>query len=135
MSMWRSEAASLTSVHVVGFSLQISMYEMKNHLSTNADPSGNLWCHLEGCGGTHTPYRVNIWGLQKTATNRAEGRQMLEQQVRNVLRHLKDAHEIESHLVVKAILPKGEPRHIQVGNTCLVLSMFHLVCVSSCCHM
>ena len=34
---------------------------------------------------------------------------MLEQQVRNVLRHLKDAHGIENHLVVKAILPKGTP--------------------------
>ena len=84
---------------------------MKNHLSTNADPSGNLWCHLEGCGGTHTtPYRVNIWGLRKTESNKAEGRQMLEQQVRNVLRHLKNAHGIENHLVVKVILPKGTPQ-------------------------
>ena len=34
---------------------------------------------------------------------------MVEQQVRNILRHLRDAHQIEEHLVVKAILPKGTP--------------------------
>ena len=96
-------------MHTVGFSLQMYEYEMKHHLETNADPNGNLWCHLEGCRGTHTPYRVNIWGLRKTATKKKEGRQMLEQQVRNILRHIKDTHQIEEHLVVKAILPKGTP--------------------------
>ena len=34
---------------------------------------------------------------------------MVEQQVRNIMRHLKDAHHIKEHLVVKAILPKGTP--------------------------
>ena len=34
-------------------------------------------------------YRVNIWGLRKTAANRQEGLQMVTQQVNNILRHLK----------------------------------------------
>ena len=34
---------------------------------------------------------------------------MVEQQVRNILRHLRDAHQIEEHPMVKAILPKGTP--------------------------
>jgi len=34
---------------------------------------------------------------------------MVEQQVRNILRHLRDAHQIEKHPMVKAILPKGTP--------------------------
>ena len=51
------------------------------------------------CKGTYTPYRINIWGLRKTDTNREEGRQMVQQQVQNILRHLKEAHDIEKHLV------------------------------------
>ena len=47
--------------------------------------------------------------LGKPETNKKEGRQMVEQQVRNIMRHLKDAHHIKEHLVVKAILPKGTP--------------------------
>ena len=90
----------IISVHAVGFSLQMSMYEMKHHLATNADQDGNLWCHLEGCKGTYTPYRVNIWGLRKPETNKKEGRQMVEQQVRNILRHLKEVHGIKKHLVM-----------------------------------
>ena len=133
MSMWRSEAASLKSVHAVGFSLQMTMYEMKHHLATNADQDGNLWCHMEGCKCTYTPYRVNIWGLRKPELNRQEGRLMIEQQVRNVLRHLKEAHKIEEHLVIKAILPKGTPPfpgreymscsgHVSLGMCELMLS-------------
>ena len=55
------------------------------------------------------PLQGKHLGSTKTESNKKEGRQMLEQQVRNVLRHLKDAHGIENHLVVKAILPKGTP--------------------------
>ena len=83
------------------------MYEMKNHLETNADPNGNLWCHMEGRKGTYTPLQGQHLG--KPETNKKEGRQMVEQQVRYILRHLKDAHHIKEHLVVKAILPKGTP--------------------------
>ena len=133
MSMWRSEAASLTSVHAVGFSLQMTMGEMKAHIATNADDQGNLWCHLEGCRGTYTPYRVNVYGLRKTATNREEGHQMVPQQVQNVLRHLKEVHGIEKHLVTEALLPKGTPpfpgtecmsccEHVSLGMRELMLS-------------
>ena len=31
----------------------------------------------------------------------------IEQQVRNILHHRKEAHQVEEHLVIKAILPKG----------------------------
>ena len=60
---------------------QMTMGEMKEHVSKNADQQGNLWCHLEGCRGTCTPYQVNIWGLRKTAANREEGHRMVPQQV------------------------------------------------------
>ena len=57
---------------------------------------------------------------------------MVEQQVRNALRHLKEAHKIEEHLVVKAI-PKGTPPfpgreyrscsgHVSLGMCELMLS-------------
>ena len=101
------KAASLTSVHTVDFSLQ--MYEMKQHIATKANEEGNLRCHLEGCRGTYSPYRINICGLRKPEINKKEGWQMVEQQVRNILRHLRDAHQIEEHPMVKAILPKGTP--------------------------
>ena len=55
---------------------------------------GAIWRGARG----HTPsYRVNIWGLRKPETNKKEGWQMVEQQVRYILRHLKDAHQIEEH--------------------------------------
>ena len=96
-------------LHAYCWFLSADVRDEPAHCHPKANEEGNLWCHLEGCGGTHTPYRVNIWGLRKTESNKKEGRQMLEQQVRNVLCHLKDAHQIEEHLVVKAILPKGTP--------------------------
>ena len=34
---------------------------------------------------------------------------MIPQQVQNVLRHLKEVHGIEKHLVMEALLPKGTP--------------------------
>ena len=52
----------------------------------------------KGVGVPTPPYRVNIWGLRKPETNK-EGRQMVEQQVRNILRHLKEVHGIKKHLV------------------------------------
>ena len=61
---------------------------MKYHLETNVDPSGNLWCHMEGCRGTHTPYRIN------PDNNRNEGRQMVDQQVKNILHHLSISNKI-----------------------------------------
>ena len=88
---------------------------MKNHLETNADPNGNLWCHMEGCKGTYTPYRVNIWGLRKPETNMKEGWQMVEQQVRYILRHLKDAHQIEEHQTL-AGSPTGTSSQTLAGS-------------------
>ena len=44
----------------VDFSLQMTMGELKAHVATNANREGNLWCHLKGCHGTYTPYRVNM---------------------------------------------------------------------------
>ena len=38
----------------------MTMGELKAHVATNADDQGNLWCHLKGCHGTYTPYRVNM---------------------------------------------------------------------------
>ena len=133
MSMWRSEAASLKSVHAVGFSLQMTMGEMKKHVLKHADDQGNLWCHLEGCCATYTPYRVNVWGLKKTDANREEGRQMVTQQVQNILRHLKEVHGIEKHQVTAAFLPKKTPPfpgrkymssswHVSLGMCELMLS-------------
>ena len=34
---------------------------------------------------------------------------MVPQQVQNILRHLKEVHNIEKHLVTEALLPKGTP--------------------------
>ena len=82
---------------------QMTMGEMKEHVSKNADQQGNLWCHLEGCRGTCTPYQVNIWGLRKTAANREEGHQMVPQEVQNILRHLKEAFSLlKQHVATNA---------------------------------
>ena len=96
---------------------------MKNHLETNADPNGNLWCHMEGCKGTYTPYRVNIWGLRKPETNMKEGWQMVEQQVRYILRHLKDAHQIEEHQTL-AGSPTGTSSQTLIFNDFSLLMIF-----------
>ena len=53
----------ITHISTVGFSLQMTMKDMKHYVAANADDNGNLWCHLEGCKATYTPYRVNVWGL------------------------------------------------------------------------
>ena len=68
------------------------MSDMKEHLRSNADPHGNLWCHCQGCIGTYTPYRINTWGLRNTETNRENEKEMVQQQVNNILRHLQKAH-------------------------------------------
>ena len=68
------------------------MKDMKEHLRRNANPHGNFWCHCEGCVGAYTPYRVNTWGLRNTETNKEDGRDMVQQQVNNVLRHLQKAN-------------------------------------------
>ena len=49
----------------------------KQHVATHANNQGNLWCNLEGCRGTYTPYRINTWGLRKTAAKREESHQMV----------------------------------------------------------
>ena len=85
------------------------MKDMKHHVAANADDNGNLWCHLEGCKATYTPYRVNVWGLRTPAKNQEDGRQMIGQQVNNILRHLEKAHGIQKHQVTEDVLPKGTP--------------------------
>ena len=100
---------------ICSYARRYLLYEMKNHLETNADPNGNLWCHMEGCKGTYTPYRVNIWGLRKPETNKKEGWQMVEQQVRYILRHLKDAHQIEEHQTL-AGSPTGTSSQTLAGS-------------------
>ena len=99
----------ITYISTVGFSLQMSLKDMKEHVATNADDNGNLWCHLEGCKGSYTPYRVNVWGLRTPAKNQEDGRQMIGQQVNNVLRHLEKAHGIPKEEVTEDVLPKGIP--------------------------
>ena len=99
----------ITYISTVGFSLQMSLKDMKANIATNADSNGNLWCHLEGCKDTYTPYRVNIWGLRTPTKNREDGRQMVDQQVNNVLRHLQMAHNIPKEEVTEDVLPKGTP--------------------------
>ena len=70
----------------------MTLKDMKEHLRKNADPHGNLWCHCEGCVGTYMLYRVNTWGLRSTETNKEDGRDMMQQQVNNMLCHLQMAH-------------------------------------------
>ena len=89
--------------------VQMTVKEMESHLLEYANEAGDLWCQLEGCTGTHTPYRVNIWGLRKTAENRDEGRLMAKQQVANILRHLQKVHNIPKDEVVEDVLPWGTP--------------------------
>ena len=50
--------------------LQMTLKEMENYLLEHSNEDGDLWCQLEWCTGTYTPYHVNIWGLRKTAENR-----------------------------------------------------------------
>ena len=83
--------------------------EMQTYLLEHASEAGDLWCQLEGCAGTYQPYRINIWGLRKTETNREESRLMLPQQVTNILRHLEKVHDIPKHEVVEDVLPWGIP--------------------------
>ena len=99
----------ITYISTVGFFLQMTLKDMKDHVAANADDNGNLWCHLEGCKATYTPYRVNVWGLRTPAKNQEDGRQMIGQQVNNILRHLETSHGIEKHLVTEDVLPKGTP--------------------------
>ena len=94
---------------------------MKNHLETNADPNGNLWCHMEGCKGTYTLLQGQHLG--KPETNKKEGRQMVEQQVRYILRHLKDAHQIEEHQTL-AGSPTGTSSQTFIFNDFSLLMIF-----------
>ena len=87
----------------------MSLKDMKQHIVDNADHNGNLWCHLEGCKGTYTPYRINLWGLKTPTKNREDGRQMVEQQLNNALRHLEKSHGIIKHQVTEDVLPKKTP--------------------------
>ena len=92
----------------VGFFLQKTLQDMKDHVTANMDDNGNLWCHLEGCKDTYTLYRVNVRGLRTPNQNREDGRQMVTQQVNNILRHLEKANKIPKHLVTEDLLPKGK---------------------------
>ena len=108
MSMWKSQKHH--HLHsTVGFFPQMTLRDMKDYVATSADDNGNLWCHLEGCKDTYTPYRVNVWGLRTPDQNREDGRQMVAQQVTNILRHLEKAHGIFKHQVTEDVLPKRTP--------------------------
>ena len=74
--------------------LQVDRAEIRAHLrdTNNHDPDGNAWCHLDGCRGTYTAYRINIWGLQATTANRRAGKDKVAQQVVNLENHLSKAH-------------------------------------------
>ena len=87
----------------------MTLKDMKDHVAANADDNGNLWCHLEGCKATYTPYRVNVWGIRTPAKNKEDGRQMIGQQVTNILRHLETVHNIPKHQVTEDLLPKRTP--------------------------
>ena len=87
----------------------MTLKEMENYLLEHSNEDGDLWCQLEWCTGTYTPYHVNIWGLRKTAENREEGHLMVKQQVTNILRHLEKVHGIPKHEVVEDVLPWGTP--------------------------
>ena len=58
----------------------------------NHDANGNLWCHVDCCGGSYTAYRVNIWGLKSTEENKKKNRNMIGQQIHNIENHLAKAH-------------------------------------------
>ena len=123
----------ITYISTVGFFLQMALREMKDYVATNADDSGNLWCHLEGCKNTYSPYRVNVWGLRTPNQNREDGRQMVTQQVNNVLRHLEKAHGIFKHQVTEDVLPKRTPpfpgrKYMSVykSNLCTLASSIRL---------
>ena len=85
------------------------MKDMQDYLRVNADDNGNLWCHCEGCAGTYTPYRVNTWGLRNTEANREDGKEMVKQQLNNVLHHLQKVHAIPKEEVTEDVLPKSTP--------------------------
>ena len=74
--------------------LQVGRADIRVHLrdSNHHDSQGNAWCHLDGCEGTYTAYRVNIWDLQATATNRQSGKDKVAQQVVNLENHLLKVH-------------------------------------------
>ena len=76
------------------------------------------------------PYHVNVWGIRTPAKNREDGRQMVDQQVNNVLRHLEKVHGIPKEEVTEDVLPKGIPPF--PGREYMSCSgLFHLVYVSS----
>ena len=74
--------------------LQVDRAYIRTHLrdTNNHDPNGNAWCHLDGCKGMYTAYRVNIWGLQGTQLNQQSGKDKVAQQAVNLENHLLKAH-------------------------------------------
>ena len=84
----------------------MSMKDMKEHLRANADCSGNLWYQCEGGARTYTPFRINIWGLCNTDCNKEDSKDVVQQQVTNILRHLQI---VQKEHVMEDVLPKGTP--------------------------
>ena len=75
----------------------MTMGEMKEHVK-NADQQGNLWCHLEGCRGTCTTYRVNIW--QQVALehrNREQPTNNLQVHRKRIRAHIQANHDTDSN--------------------------------------
>ena len=116
---------------------------MKEHVLSHANDDGNLWCHLEGCQGTYTPYRINLWGLRTPDQNKEDGKQMIAQQVQNVLRHLEKCHNVLKHQVTEEHLPKGTPPfpgreymscsgHVSVGVCELRIVPYHVNLLKEC---
>ena len=54
------------------------------------------------------PTGSNVWGLRTPNQNQEDGRQMVTQQVNNILRLLEKANKIPKHLVTEDLLPKGK---------------------------
>ena len=66
-------------------------------------------CGKKNCQSGYSAYRVNIWGLLDPVRNKAENRNLTDQQVTNFLNHLKTSHGIERENVQVSDLPETIP--------------------------
>ena len=63
----------------------------------------------KNCTEGYSSPRINIWGLREPAKNKAQNRQLTDQQVINLLHHFKTCHGVSREEVKSGHLPVETP--------------------------
>ena len=80
------------------------------------------------CTEGYSSYHINIWGLREPAKNKAQNKSLTDQQITNLLHHLKTCHGVSWEEVNSGHLPVETPLSRNVDSQLINFAPYVFVC-------